>query len=396
MAMHDDHAPSPSSYTRSMSPRGGRSFPYGTLIAALVVIGLSVGALFAFSGAKVNITPAMNTVTVAGDFISTLSTGDLPFEVITVEKVATANVDSEGTETVNQAAQGAITIMNKQPNSQQLIKNTRFQTPDGLVFRIRDSVTIPASKNGTPGAIKTNVYADAAGEQYNVGATTFTVPGLKGNASFDLVTAVSDEPMKGGFAGPRPNIGQATREATTAKLKESLAPDIEKELADKVQEGYVLLNGASRVTYTDEPDSAAAGGKVTIGAKAVATAVVFPEAALARAIAYQTIGSYSGQDVELGDQKGLTLTPTGDLPSAGTAEFPFSLAGNSVIVWTVDTAKIAGAVSGKGRDAAQSILAGFPEVEMAQLVLRPFWSSTFPQDPAKINVSVSSSETSKK
>ena len=375
-------------YTRPSATRTRMSFPFGTAIAALVVIALSIGALFAFSGAKVTIQPAMNTATVSGDFISTLSGGDLPFEVVTVEKIATAQADSEGTETVNQSAQGTITIMNKQDAPQQLIKNTRFETPAGLIFRIRDSVTVPAQKNGTPGALKVAAYADASGEQYNVGPTSFTVPGLKGGASFELVTAVSDEAMKGGFAGPRPSVSQATRDAKAATLRTELGPDIQKALEEKIPAGYVLLKGASILAYTSEPDTAAAGGNVTISEKATATAVIFPEEALARAIAYQVAGSYSGQPVMLDGETGLTLAPIGDIPTTGTAEFPFSLNGTVTIVWSVDTAKIAGAVSGKSRDAAEGILSGFPEVENAQLVLRPFWSSTFPQDPTKITVTV--------
>lgn len=376
------------SYERPSSPRSGRAFPFGTAIAALVVVGLSVGALFAFSGAKVNIVPATSKATVAGEFISTLSSGDLPFEVITVEKVASVSVESEGTETVTQAAQGTITIMNKQETPQQLIKNTRFQTPDGFVFRIRDSVTVPASKNGTPGVLKAAAYADAAGEQYNVGPTTFTVPGLQGGKSFELVTGMSDEAMKGGFSGARPSVGQTTRDTKTQDMRASLATDIEKALTAKIPEGYVLLTGARMVAYTSEPDTAATGNNVSLSEKATATGIVFPEAALARSIAYQVVGSYSGQPVELAGEEGLTLAPAGDLPNAGTAEFAFSLNGNATIVWSVDAAKIAGAVSGKNRDAAQGILAGFPEIETAQLILRPFWATTFPQDPTKITVSV--------
>ncbi len=382
-------------YERPVPPRSGRAFPYGTALAALVVVGLSVGALIAFSGAKVNIVPAMSTSQINGDFISTLSGGDLPFEVITVEKIASVSVESEGTETVNQPAQGTITIMNKQETPQQLIKNTRFQTPDGLVFRIRDSVTVPASKNGTPGALKTNVYADAAGEQYNVGPTSFTIPGLKGGKSFELVTGVSEEGMKGGFSGPRPSIGQAARDAKTADLRASLEPDIRKALDEKIPDGYVLLAGASAIAYSPEPDTAATGGKVSLSEKATASAVVFPEAALARSIAYQAVGAYTGQPVELSGEEGLTLAPVGDLPNAGTAEFAFSLSGSTTIVWSVDTAKIAGAVSGKNRTAAQGILAGFPEVESAQLILRPFWATSFPQDPAKITVSVENNPVTK-
>lgn len=374
-------------YARPLQ-RPKRSFPVGTAIVAAIVILGSIGALFAFSGAEVKVTATENQTAVSGEFLATGSGGDLPFEILTVEKVASVEVESEGTETVNQSAQGTITIENKQDVPQQLIKNTRFETPDGLIFRIRDSVTIPAAKNGASGTLVTTVYADATGESYNVGPTTFTLPGLKGGATFTQVTARSSDAMKGGFAGPRPSVRAATRESKGQELRTKLATDIEKAISEAVPEGYILVPGGSRVSYEPQPDQAAAGNSVQLSEKAVANVVVFPKDALARAVAYQVVGSYNGQPITIEDASGLTLTPVGDLPVPGTEEFAFSLAGNTTVLWQVDPSKIASAVAGKTADSAETVLAGYPEVERAALVLRPFWNRSFPADPAKISVSV--------
>ncbi len=376
------------SYARPLSQRPKRSFPVGTAIVGLVVILLCVVALFMFSGAEVDVTATENKTAVAGEFIATGSGGDLPFEILTVEKVAGTEVESEGTETVNQSAQGTITIENKQDVPQQLIKNTRFETPDGLIFRIRDSVTVPASKNGAPGTLDTTVYADATGESYNVGPTTFTLPGLKGGATFTQVTARSKEAMKGGFAGPRPSVKAATRETKGQEIRTKLGADIDAAIREAVPPGYLLIPGASRVVYEPQPDQASSGNKVQLSEKAVATVVVFPKDALARAIAYQVVGSYAGQPVTVEDASTLSLTPVGDLPVPGTAEFAFSLTGNATILWTVELSKIASAVAGKTAEGAQAVLSGYPEIEEASLVLRPFWNRSFPEDPAKIDVSV--------
>lgn len=375
-------------FARATTGKPRKRFPVVTAVVALLVVAASIGALFAFADAKVSVTATENKSSVSGEFLATAGTGDLPFEVLTVEKVATASVPSEGTETVNQAAQGSITIENKQDTPQQLIKNTRFQTSDGKIFRIRESVTVPASRNGTPGTLVTTAYADAAGADYNVGPTTFTLPGLSGSATYTLVTARSTEAMKGGFAGPRPSVSEATREQKAATLRAGLATEIETALAAAVPEGYVLIPGSSTVTTEAQPDQAGATGSVEIAEKAIARAVVFPEAALARSIAFQVVGSYSGQPLHLKDAATLSLTPVGDIPTTGTTEFAFSLTGDTTIVWDVETAKIAAAVAGKSKESAETILAGFPEVARASLVLRPFWATSFPQDPAKIDVTV--------
>lgn len=368
--------------------RGKRGFPLGTALIAGGVVIASIVALFLFSGAEVTVTATENQTTVSGEFLATAPGGDLSFEVITVEKTATVSVPSEGTENVQQSAQGSITIENKQDVPQQLIKNTRFETPDGLIFRIRDSVTVPAASNGTPGSLSVTAYADAAGDAYNVGATTFTLPGLKGGDLYTKVTARSTEAMKGGFSGPRPTVKQATRDSKASELRTTLAPEAQKALLAAVPEGYVLVSGANTVRYESQPDTAGATGGVDIAERAIATAVVFRSSELAAAIARQVVGVYAGQPVVLTDTSKLTLTTVGDLPQAGATEFAFSLSGNTTILWQVETEKIASAVAGKSRSGAETILTGFPEVSKASLVLRPFWNTSFPSDPAKIKVFV--------
>lgn len=372
---------------RPRSSGGNRRFPMGTALIALLVVAGSAGALYAFGGAKVEITPAVNAVYVASDFVATAASGDLPYEIVTVEKTASQSVPAESTETVNDPARGTITISNAQQTAQTLIKNTRFESSGGLIYRIRDSVTIPAATASGPGTINATVYADAGGDQYNIGPTTFTVPGLKGGKAFDLVTARSSEPMTGGFSGTRPSVSQATRDAQNSSNQATLEKSLAGALADEIPEGYVLVPGASFLTFDQVPDAAASANSVTVAMKGTVTGVVFPKDALAKAIAYKAIGTYAGQPVTISDVSGLALKPAVGVPPAnGEPNFNFSLTGNASIVWQIDEAKIAGAVAGKNRESAQNALSGFPEVDRAVLVLRPFWQGSFPQDPAKIKV----------
>ena len=359
----------------------------GTAIIVLLIVLLTVGVMYYFAGAEVKITPTTNAALVSGDFTATAGGGDLPFEIITVEKTAGTPVPAESTEMANDPASGKITISNAQPTAQTLIKNTRFEAPNGLIYRIHDSVTIPGGSMTAPGTLTVTVYADAGGENYNVGPTTFTVPGLRGSAAFDLVTAKSEEPMTGGFSGERASVSQATREAQDTKNRAALETSLKEGLTEALPEGYILVPGATYVSYTSVPDTAGRDNTVTVTTKGTATAVIFPEAALAKAIAYKVVGSYAGQPISLPDPSGLTLTPSIEGAPVGQDTYSFSLAGNANLVWDVDPTRIAGAVAGKSRDAAETVLSSFPEVASATLVLRPFWSSTFPNDPSDIKVS---------
>lgn len=385
------HTPPPTRPT-APHPRGGRKFPYGTALIALIVVAVSAGVLFAFSGAKVEITPTTSVAYVSGEFSATREVGDLPFRVVSVDKTAIKSVPAETTVNANDPAQGTITIYNAQTTQQELIKNTRFRTPQGLIFRIRESVVIPAGTENAPGSVTATVYADEGGDRYNIGPSDFTVPGLEGSRAYDLVYAKSTAAMTGGFSGTRPAVSEATREAQAAGLEAALATELQAAIKEAMPEGYVLLPGASSVSYEPLPETAGQGNNVDVKMRGTMTAVVFPNEALARAIAYQVVGTYSGQTVRLTNTDNLTLTPTiaGDPGTADT--YGFSLSGNATITWDIDKTKIAGAVAGKSRESAQVNLSGFQEVDRALLVLRPFWAQTFPQDPEKITVEVKAAE----
>lgn len=360
-------------------------FPYITAgIAAVAVIG-STALLFAYAQAKVTITPKLVSAPIQQELTATLGGGQLPFELVTVEKTATANVEAESSENVNDPATGTITILNAQGSPQTLIKNTRFESPEGLIYRIQESVTIPGGSPSAPGSVKATVYADMGGDQYNIGPSSFTVPGLKGSAAYTLVTAKSDSAMEGGFSGTRASVSEGTRDREQERIKPKLAESLNEEVAKQLPAGYIVLPGATFVSYAPARDSAGEDDTVNVNVRGTAVAVAMPEAAVASAIAASIQGDYAGEPVSLGSLEGLTLTPaTPGTPAPDLQSFRFTLSGTANVLWEVDPNRIASTVAGKDRDAAFAILQGFPEVGSAVLALRPPWRQAFPDDPTEI------------
>ncbi len=370
-----------------------RRTPWGTIIVALIVVGISAGILVIFSNAEVVVTQKNAAVSVDATLSATRSEGTLAYEVVSVDRTKSETVTAESSETVQVPAQGSITIYNEQATVQTLIKNTRFESPEGLIFRVRDSVKVPAAKAGTPGSTTATVYADEAGTKYNIGATKFTLPGLKGGASYTLVYARSTADMSGGFAGTRPTVSKATADAKRDALRGTLATELSEALLAEVPEGYVLIDGSTRTAYESLPDAAAATGSVEVREKATMRAVVLPAKALASAVAYKTVGQYQNEPISFVDTKDLHMVFGQDEKpwEATYTTLSFALSGNTTLAWDVQSEKIAAAVAGKTRDAAQVILTngGFPEVGGARIVLRPFWRTVFPEDATKIKVSLS-------
>lgn len=364
-----------------------KKFPTGFVIITFIILAVCIVALFVFSGATIKVTPTVNETSVSDSWSATSSTGDLPFEVVTVDHTVVEEVPAEGTETANIPAQGTITIYNAQDKVQELIKNTRFESPDGKIYRIQSSVKVPAASALVPGTLSVTVYADAAGDTYNIDPTTFTLPGLAGSPLFDLVYAKSEDPIAGGFTGTRPSISQSARMAQYEKMRPALEQELAKAVEERVPEGYVLLRGATSNSFTELPDAASTSSSVQVQYKGTATAFIFSNEALARALAYRLVAKYNGQKVTLTDTNALTLTPSGEEPlSAGVQNFTFTLSGSTTIVWDIDPVAISEAVAGKTRDATRTILKGFPEIAEASIVLRPFWDNTLPENPADIKI----------
>ena len=156
-------------------------------------------ALSRISTAAVNISPYKETLAVDSRlraYTNTVATG-LSFEVMQLSAEESGLVTATGISSGGQKASGKITVYNNYGSAfQRLIANTRFQTSDGKVYRIKGAISVPGM-----GMTEATVYADQAGEEYNIGPADFTLPGLKGGARFEKVFAKSKTTMAGGSGG---------------------------------------------------------------------------------------------------------------------------------------------------------------------------------------------------
>jgi len=83
------------------------------------------------------------------------------------------NYPATGEEIVGKEAVGEVTIVNNYEKIQPLVATTRLLSPDGKLFRIKETVNVPAG-----GSVKVAIYADQPSEEMAIGPTKFTIPGL--------------------------------------------------------------------------------------------------------------------------------------------------------------------------------------------------------------------------
>ncbi|MCK5416834.1 hypothetical protein KAI92_05405 [Candidatus Parcubacteria bacterium] len=81
--------------------------------------------------------------------------------------------DATGIEVIGKDATGKAVIINNYNKNQPLVATTRLLAPDGELFRIRETVNVPAG-----GSVEVEIYADKPRADMYVGPTKFTIPGL--------------------------------------------------------------------------------------------------------------------------------------------------------------------------------------------------------------------------
>ncbi|MBI5753592.1 hypothetical protein HZA40_00420, partial [Candidatus Peregrinibacteria bacterium] len=164
-------------------------------------------------------------------------------------------------------ASGNLTIYNTVNASHGLVEQTRFQTKDGIVFRITDDVTVPAADSKGPGKLDVYVVADQTdangsivGQRGNIGPSRFFLPGLKGDAQ-NKIYALSTTDMKGGVTDYVTFVTQQDIDAAKSRIKSELTKvaidELKKSIKDKAvlngqNANFELLQGDNKAINTGE------------------------------------------------------------------------------------------------------------------------------------------------
>jgi len=372
-------------------------------VAVLSIVALVGAGFFVFRGTTVTVTPRTQTVVFDEQAVYTayfkgdeFSAGSIVYETMSREFEESTPVEASSVESVEDFASGKITVVNNHSSANlRLIKNTRFETPAGLIYRIRSSVVVPGMKGDKPGEIELTVYADESGERYNIGPVSkFTLPGLKttGPEMFSNVYARSDGSMSGGFVGERPVVSESDLASAQSQLRARLE---EKALAafNEEQADLYVFPELLEITYESIPPEFADDGSVRVQEKAVATVPVFMGSAFAKAVAEATSADAGDGEINIVDPTSFTISLVdSDSVEIGKDPLDFTLSGSAVFVWSVDSGELSRDLAGKSKETFQSILESYPGIEEASAQIRPFWRGTFPEDATDINIIIKSSQ----
>ncbi len=311
----------------------------------------------------------------------------IPGQQFREQKKETGTFPVTGQKDVVQKAGGTLTIFNKGATAQRLVATTRFKSPDGLIFRIPQTINVPAGvKTGetiTPGSVVAIVYADRPGAEYNIGPTQFTIPGFEGTPKFNDFSATSGKPMAGGIIGPAKVVTEkdftVAQEELTAKVKDKIL----KSLKDRGGELKILDAVAIKL---DAPEVNAKVGEAAeeleMSVQGSADTVAFRESDVIELIK-NFVSQKNSMELLLKD---LAISYVNPQPGADKTSLSFDVQVSGWAAAKVDTDTIKDDVRGMSEDSIRSYLKGIKEIESTRILLSPFWVRSIPKDAGKIKI----------
>ena len=251
---------------------------FAVFISACLAV-FAIVASFVLPEAKVDI--FMKTERVANNFKFAIDKNiiepdiqlnKLPANAIEVVSKESREFSATGKKQLNEKAKGKITIYNEySTGSQSLIANTRFLSKEGKIFRIRKNITIPGFTKPEdeiiPGTVEVEVFAEEAGEGYNIGPTSFTIPAFQemGSPKYAGIYARSTAAMSGGSTKEVLVISESDISKAKNALLESLKKKNTAGIENEIGENDGIINDTREDKVVEIKLSNKAGEQVEKG-----------------------------------------------------------------------------------------------------------------------------------
>jgi hypothetical protein len=372
-----------------------------SIVLFVVIVGGAIG-LSALSGkTELTIYPEHREPNISAEFTAypDKRENSLSYEIMTLETTSESQVKATGQIQVEEQAIGTIEIIKTTSGAERLIKNTRFRTPEGLVYRIQESVVVPGaikSDEGAllPGTIRAEVFADETGDKYNIPAgTVFDIPGFDESgftALYEAITARNPESITGGFSGPQFEINEGelntAKQALEVELRDILLARIENEKPA----GFVTFDGAISIVYNELPAIEYGQDLVTIREQAILQIPLFKAIELGSFLAKEAIATYDRGPVRVDDPSVLTFryisATTSSTVIANEPSLSFNLDGEPLLIWEYDIDKLTRDLAGLPKTAINNAISAYPGIDGARVHITPFWKRNFPESAADITV----------
>ncbi|OIO29444.1 hypothetical protein COX93_02380 [Candidatus Nomurabacteria bacterium CG_4_10_14_0_2_um_filter_30_12] len=365
------------------------------LVALISVVFLLFALSFLFSGAKITITPKIKEIPINENLSATKdsNTQGLSFDLVVISGEENKTIQGGEEKEVEIPAKGTVIIYNSYGSSSQILDiDTRLEGSNGKIYKTSKKIIVPGMINSKPGSIEVDIYGSSSGEEYNSAPIDFKVFGFKGTSKYSKFYARSKGNITGGFKGKTSVVSSLDKATTVSELKSTLETKLLKKVSDQIPSGFILFKDAIILDIDDKNINFIPGkdNMITVNVKGTLYGFLFDEKKLTKKIGEDIIDKYDGGDIYIPNIRDLafSFSDKEDISSADIKSISFTLSGAPRIIWKVDEAKFVTDVLNKKKKYFNQILLQYPNIDSAELVIRPFWKSSFPEKSKSIEVIV--------
>lgn len=359
------------------------SFKINKPILIVIVLLVAVVCCFIFINAKavIEIWPVKNPIEFTAQFSST-------GEKMTKDYFLSREFNTTGKAVREDKAQGVIKVYNNYHLDQILVANTRFWcfvNEELREFKTKERVVIPAGQQ-----LDVEVVASAAGEEYNIGPCTFSVPGLKGSPRYTAVYGESSSSMTGGKQIEVTQVTQADLDNAELILRAKALEECRAALEEAVSsEEYIMLEDSMEVEVTELIPLTEVGKVVenfVFQIKAEGEVLVLRRSELQEFAKNSVLSQIDEGQVLVEGSLGIGYLPeTIDLESK---EVVLEVEIDAETYAAVDENYLKDRIKNMRPDEIRATLRNFAEIEQVQTRLTPFWATTAPENPDDIEIKV--------
>lgn len=323
--------------------------------------------------------------------------GIIPGEIIEFQESRELVAGATGRKAVSERARGTMVIFNAfSAEPQQLVQATRFQTPDGKIFRLEKAVTVPGAKisNGevVPSSVEAAVIAAEAGSAYNntggQAGIKFRIPGFEGTTKYQGFYGEAKSAFTGGFEGEANVATEGDIKKASEQVTAELVNYLKESLLKKTPDGFISIEGGRETGITNlaAPNPGAPGDTFRVIATGKVRAIIMraeDEAEFIGALFSTTTPKVLKLEGSKIERRSVVL----DLENR---QLSYTLAGTAVIQARIDQESIQSDLVGKREADIDSYLSGYKGITSFETKFFPIWLWKAPGEGAKVKIRLGS------
>lgn len=372
---------------------GGRKLliPFIAFIAVIAVVALYYSVILKAEVAVVTDQKAFKEdsldITLTTNGASSFSDKTLKISTVDQEVTGEQLQETTGTKDTGQKAAGSITIFNKTEGPKQLDKGAVLISSNNLEFTLNDNVSIASTSSFSTSFsnVSAKVSASSFGKEFNLpSGTNFTI---KGVSSSDLFGR-NDSAFSGGTKEEIQVVAKKDLSALEETITERLFDKAKSQAENELQADEALIPVSLSTDFKDQKyDRKENDQAKTVKLNATVTYIlgIYKKDELTKFISSSNDFDVP-KEFRLDDsESSIKIT---DIEQNGT-DLSAKLSFTAVFKPQLDTSKLPGEISGKGKDAAIEKLKSIPGISDALITFPnafPFMPTILPMNKANITI----------